>query len=148
MKQDFEIRPWCIEHLNEYAKLYAAAFSCPPWNSHWTVENAAIHIQELMERRHSYGLECIKNHTVVGYLGAASILLDFGRLYEINDVAVDPNMHRQGIGTAMVEQAVADLKQRGVGDISLITFPTGHLPKFYEKCGFKKENRLLMMHVN
>ena len=38
-----------IEHLDDYSRIYAAAFSGEPWNDPWRPEDARIHVRELLE---------------------------------------------------------------------------------------------------
>ena len=47
--QNLIISPITIEHLNQYGAIYAAAFSGEPWNDNWSVEDATIHVRELLE---------------------------------------------------------------------------------------------------
>ena len=47
------IQPIQAAHLERYAEIYAKAFSGEPWNDPWCVEDAAIHIGEIMESNHS-----------------------------------------------------------------------------------------------
>jgi len=48
-----------VEHLQRYGEIYARAFSGEPWNDPWKVEDATIHVKELLENSQSYGLECV-----------------------------------------------------------------------------------------
>ena len=64
------IQPIQAAHLERYAEIYAKAFSGEPWNDPWRVEDAAIHISEIMESRHSYGLEYVVNGEVAGLSSA------------------------------------------------------------------------------
>lgn len=47
--QNLIISPITIEHLTQYGAIYAAAFSGEPWNDDWSVEDATIHVRELLE---------------------------------------------------------------------------------------------------
>ena len=66
MKNNMTIQHFNIEHVERYGEIYAAAFSGEPWKDHWTVENAAIHVRELLESKTAYGLECIIDGKMVG----------------------------------------------------------------------------------
>lgn len=37
-----------MEHIGRYAQIYAATFSGEPWNDSWTVEDAEVHVRELL----------------------------------------------------------------------------------------------------
>ena len=132
-------------HLQQYGEIYARAFSGDPWNDPWKVEDATIHVKELLENRQSYGLECVIDGKVAGFILGTSMLVHYGRTFEINDLAVDPEYQRQGVATKLLKQCLADLKQRGIVAVHLITAGEGILPSFYERFGFKKETEVILM---
>ncbi len=73
------------------------------------------------------------------------MLFHYGRIFEINDLAVDPAYQHRGIARRLLERCLADMKTRGIAGIHLITAGTGILPAFYEEYGFKKENEVILM---
>ena len=72
-------------------------------------------------------------------------LFHYGRTFEINDLAVAPQYQRQGIASRLLEQCLAELKAQGIVGFHLITAREGVLPTFYERFGFKKEERVMLM---
>lgn len=138
-------RPLDLDHLHRYAEIYAAAFSGEPWNDPWKVEDAEIHVRELMEQKTSYGLEYVVDDEVAGFILGTSMLFHYGRTFEIDDLAVHPDYQNQGIATILLQQCIVDAKAQGMAGIHLITAGEGVLPKFYEKHGFKKENEVVLM---
>ncbi len=145
LMQNLIISPITIEHLSQYGAIYAAAFSGEPWNDHWSVEDATIHVRELLESQQHYGLECIIDGNVAGFILGTSMLFHYGRTFEINDLAVAPQYQRQGIASRLLDQCLADLKAQGIVGFHLITACEGVLPAFYERFGFKKEERVMLM---
>jgi ribosomal protein S18 acetylase RimI-like enzyme len=141
----FNIKPITIEHVRRYGEIYAAAFSGEPWNDPWDPEDAIIHVKEILESKQSYGLEYIVDGEIAGFILGASMLFHYGRIFEINDLAVDPAFQGRGIAKALLEQCIADMKERGMAGLNLITEAKGFLPEFYEKYGFKRENRVILM---
>ena len=133
------------EHLNRYGEIYAAAFSGEPWYDHWSVEDATIHVGEILESRQSYGLEYVVDGEVVAFVLGASMLFHYGRTFEINDLAVDPAYQQRGIATQLLKHCLADVKEQGIVGVHLITAAEGILPEFYEKYGFKKETEVILM---
>jgi len=134
-----------IENLERYGEIYAAAFSGEPWNDPWNVEDAIIHVRELLESKQSYGLECIEDGKVVGFILGTSMLFYYGRTFEINDLAVDPAYQRRGVAKLLMESCLADIKAQGMVGVHLITAVEGVLPEFYKRYGFKKENEVILM---
>ncbi len=139
------IKPCTLDHLNRYGAIYAAAFSGEPWNDNWTVEDATVHVKELLESNQHYGLEYVVNGEVAGFILGTSMLFSYGRTFEINDLAVAPKYQHRGIGKALLEKCLEDLKKQDIKGFHLITATEGVLPAFYEKYGFKKENRVMLM---
>ena len=143
--KNMTIKPCTIEHLNQYGAIYAAAFSGEPWNDNWTVEDATIHVGELLESKQHYGLECVVDGEVAGFILGTSMLFHYGRVFEINDLAVSPPYQRQGIASRLLRQCLDDMKSQGMVGFHLITACDGVLPSFYESFGFKKEERVMLM---
>ena len=132
-------------HLREYGRIYAAAFSGEPWNDHWSEEDATVHVKEIMESPQSYGIECVAEGKVAGFLMGTSMLFHYGRTFEINDLAVDPQYQGNGIAKRLMERAVKDLKEMGIVGVHLITAADGWLKDFYAKYGFRREERVMLM---
>ena len=137
----------CIrEHLDRYGEIYAAAFSGEPWNDHWSVEDATVHVGEILDSKQSYGLEYLVDGQVAGFILGASMLFHYGRTFEINDLAVSPEYQGRGIASLLLDRMVADLREQGIKAFHLITAAEGTLPAFYERHGFAKEQQVILMH--
>ena len=143
--KDGMIRACTMDHAARYGEIYAAAFSEEPWNDPWKPEDAEIHVRELLESRQSYGLEYVIDGLVVGFILGTSMLFHYGRTFEINDLAVDPAWQRRGIAKELMDRCLADLKAQGIVAVHLITAGEGILPAFYERCGFQKEQEVILM---
>ncbi len=132
-------------HLREYGRIYAAAFSGEPWNDRWKEEDATVLVKELLESPQHYGLECVVDGIVAGFLLGTSMLFHYGRTFEIDDVAVDPRYQGQGIASLLMDKAMEDLKRMDIVGVHLITASDGWLKDFYAKYGFRKEERVMLM---
>ena len=139
------IQPCDIEHIKRYGEIYAAAFSGEPWNDPWKPEDASIHIGELLESKTAYGLECIVDGQIAGFVLGASMLFHYGKTFEINDLAVDPAYQHRGIAKQLMERILSDIKEQGMVGVHLITAREGFLQSFYERFGFSKEDRVMLM---
>ncbi|MCR4902662.1 MAG: GNAT family N-acetyltransferase, partial [Butyrivibrio sp.] len=133
------------KNVNRYGEIYAKAFAGEPWNDPWKDEDAIIHVQEILESKQSYGLECIVDGEIAGFILGSSMLFHYGRTFEINDLAVDPKFQRKGIAGKLMDKCLSDLKEMGIVGVNLITAGEGILPEFYAKYGFKKENEVILM---
>jgi len=139
------IQQCSINNIKRYGEIYSKAFSGEPWNDNWKIEDANIHIKELLESKQSYGLECITDGKVVGFILGTTMVFHYGRTFEINDLAVEPEYQNKGIGKQLVEQIIKDVKNQGIVGIHLITSANENLKNFYEKFGFKKESDVILM---
>ena len=139
------IKSMTMDHLDRYGEIYAAAFSGEPWNDPWKPEYAKIHVKELLESKQSYGLEYEEDGKVLGFILGTSMLFHYGRTFEINDLAVDPSAQRRGIAKKLIERCLSDIKEQGMVGVHLITAAEGMLPVFYQRYGFKKEDRVVLM---
>ncbi len=139
------IQTCSIDHIERYGEIYAEAFSGEPWNDPWSKEDATIHVRELLESKQAYGLEYVIDGKITGFLVGTSMLFHYGRTFEINDLAVDPAYQRRGIAKQLLEKCLADIKAQGMVGVHLITAGEGTLQSFYEKYGFEKETRVILM---
>ncbi len=147
-KMDAHIQRCTTDHLQRYADIYAEAFSGEPWNDTWTVEDAFVHVSEILESKQSYGLEYMVDGRVAGFILGTSMLFHYGRTFEINDLAVAIEYQGQGIATRLLERCISDLKDQGMKAVHLITASEGVLPRFYQKFGFNKEHRVMLMGMD
>ena len=147
-KMDAHIQRCTTDHLQRYADIYAEAFSGEPWNDTWTVEDAFVHVSEILESKQSYGLEYMVDGRVAGFILGTSMLFHYGRTFEINDLAVAVEYQGQGIATRLLERCISDLKDQGMKAVHLITASEGVLPRFYQKFGFNKEHRVMLMGMD
>ena len=145
VKDKTAIQPCSFEQLDEYGRIYAAAFSGEPWNDPWKPEDAVIHVKELLESKQAYGLEYVSDGKVAGFILGTSMLFHYGRTFEINDLAVDPAYQKRGIAQRLMEVLLADLRKQGIVGVHLITAADAFLPEFYKRFGFQEEKRVILM---
>ncbi len=145
MEEKTIIQLCSMEHLDEYGRIYAAAFSGEPWNDPWKPEDAVIHVKELLESKQAYGLEYVTDGKVAGFVLGTSMLFHYGRTFEINDLAVDPAFQNRGIAKKLMDVLLSDLKEQGIAGVHLITAADAFLPEFYARFGFQKETRVILM---
>lgn len=69
---------------------------------------------------------------VAGFILGSTMLFHYGRVFEINDLAVLPDYQRNGIATKLLKHCVSEMKERGIKGINLIIANNkGMLPEFY-----------------
>lgn len=139
------IQQCSLSHVEQYGIIYADAFSGEPWKDHWTVDDATTHVREILNCKQAFGLEYVKDGQVIGFVLGSSMLFHYGRAFEVNDLAVSPTYQRQGVANELMEALISEMKDRGILSLHLITASEGALPRFYEKLGFTKETRVMLM---
>lgn len=111
-----------------------------------TLEAAASILADLPGHMHMFVAE--SNGKVVG---AATLLIERkfihggGRVGHIEDVAVHRDNQRQGIGTALIQHAIAVARSEGCYKVILDCFDS--LVPFYERMGFRPFNRGLRLDL-
>ncbi len=76
---------------------------------------------------------------IVGHIAISPVTISRGALgwFGLGPVSVWPELHRRGIGGALVKRAIADMRQRGAMGIVLLGSPD-----YYARFGFAREPRL------
>ena len=134
-----------IKNIARYGEIYTAAFSGDPWNDPWGPEDAMIHIKELLESKNAYGLECVVDGEIAGFILGTSMLFHYGRTFEINDLAVSPEYQKKGIAKQLMDKLLGDIKEQGMVGVHLITAGNTFLTDFYGQYGFREEKRVILM---
>jgi GNAT superfamily N-acetyltransferase len=74
---------------------------------------------------------------VDGRIAGFAVVLDELNVAELDGLFVEPSHWRQGIGAALVHEAVHLARDRGLSLITVVANPAAR--EFYEKCGFAVE---------
>lgn len=79
-----------------------------------------------------------------GYVAASPVRLSGspGRWFGLGPVAVDPRWQRQGVGQALVQAALADLRARGAAGVVLLGDPA-----YYARFGFAASGDLSLLSL-
>ena len=72
-----------------------------------------------------------------GRIAGFAVVLDQDGTAELDGLFVEPQLWRQGIGSALVEEAVHDARSRGLSLMTVVANPGAK--EFYEGCGFTVE---------
>lgn len=116
-----EMRP---EHVAQVAALEKQCFSDP-----WSEKSVASELENGL----SHWLVALEGSTVAGYVGSQTVMGET----DMMNIAVHPDFRRQGIGEALVNALVSDLKQRGSRCLTLeVRASNSAAQSLYEKLGF------------
>ena len=121
------------------------AFKEEPWNENWTFEQAYTRIEEIMSARVSRGYVVACGDEIVAMAcGRIMTYLDFKELW-VDELSVHPGYQGNGLGGKMLEYIRQQLKEEGIRNMVLTTERGYPSVKFYEKNGFKQEDRIVFM---
>lgn len=124
-----EILPMTQCHVPQVAALEKICFSDP-----WSENSVAGELSNPL----SCWLVCVENGTVLGYVGAQTVLGET----DMMNLAVIPQARRQGIAESLILNLVAELKRQESHCLSLeVRASNAPARALYEKLGFAQVGR-------
>lgn len=121
-----EILPMSSQHTEAIAQIEKQCFSAP-----WSQKA----IEEELENSNAHFLSVVSNGRVLGYIGVHEVC---GEAY-IDNIAVDPQFRRLGIGEKLIKTAQQNAFERGCEFISLEVRKSNEAAiALYEKLGYQK----------
>lgn len=119
-----KIVPMNLSHVEEIAELEKICFSDP-----WSAKSILSELDNPL----SLWLTAIEENCIAGYVGSQTVLGET----DMMNIAVRPENRRQGIGEALIEALVDQLKQIGSHCLTLeVRISNEPAIKMYEKLGF------------
>jgi ribosomal-protein-alanine N-acetyltransferase len=113
-------------HIEEIAKLEKECFSTP-----WSEDG----LKSELDNNFARFFVAFCGGKIAGYIGSHNIL---GEVY-ITNVAVFPEFRRNGVGKALVEFLVGEMKAENAEFVTLEVRKSNlNAISLYEKCGFEK----------
>ena len=112
-------------HVDQVAELEKRNFNDP-----WSANSIASELNNPL----SYWLVVVQDEVVCGYVGSQTVMNET----DMMNVAVHPDLRRQGIAETLVTTLMDDLKEQGSRCLTLEVRAT-NIPaqKLYEKLGFR-----------
>ena len=131
MNRELEIRESRPCDATGIKKLYVDAFPD---------ENLLPLVRELLNLRQSVlSLVGIRENIVVGHISFTFCNVDEGKdkVALLAPLAVDPTLHKQGIGSALVHSGLRQLENANIGYVFVLGDPA-----YYSRFGFKTEGKV------
>ena len=123
---DLVIEKMTVAHIEDIAKLEKDCFSSP-----WSEDG----LKSELENKFARFFVAFSGDRVAGYIGSHNVL---GEVY-ITNVAVFPDFRRKGVGKALVEFLVDQMKLEKAEFVTLeVRKSNSNAISLYEKCGFEK----------
>ena len=123
---NLEIKEMTCAHIEEIARLEKECFSSP-----WSEDGLKAELNNNFARF----FVAFSGEKVAGYIGSHNVL---GEVY-ITNVAVFPEFRRNGVGEALVEFLVKEMKNENAQFVTLeVRKSNQRAISLYEKCEFQK----------
>jgi len=127
------------EHVVRAARLYTTCFNAPPWDDNWTVEAASKRLETLLSFPNAVGMVAARSaHLVRLAIGHGEPWTD-GLHFSLNELCIHPAEQRQGIGEALLEELMQELRARGVRSMFLFTEKSSLSESFFREKGFEPD---------
>ena len=127
------------------AEVFAEVFNNPPWNEDWPVPSALSRLTEIAGTPGFVGLKVVSDGCMLGFVMGYTESFDTGNDFYLKEMCIIPEMQRQGIGTALLDELRIRLIAAGVRKVYLLTSRDGPAARFYEKNGFYTSEKMIMM---
>jgi len=144
------VRKMTVEDLEECGRVFAAAFSSPPYSEPWTSGSGKTRLAEIFGMPRSLGLVAASDSGpgLEGFILGALESGPQGQSLYCYELAVDPSCHGRGIGKGLMaafEQAGA---AEGADHVWVIAQEGTGATDFYAKRGFRMAGRAKVMGKN
>jgi len=130
------------EDLAACGRIYAEAFSAPPYRERWNMDDAAEMLAGLLARDPESCWCVEEGEQIIGF----AFCTQFGKWRAtIQEFAISPSHQRQGIGTSLMLHVLALFRARGVRSADLVVNRHAGAFGFYQKLGFHQPRDYTLM---
>ncbi len=142
-----KIRPIRLDEAGEASRIIFTNYKNKKYQRSSKLEIEAMFKNYVYKPKYMVAEE---NGGITGFAGYIVSWMDYN-IYQIFWVNVRPEYQKKGIGTALVNKIIQNVKKKK--NVSLILLSTNK-PKFYEKFGFatlmeiKKDSYLMALNLN
>ena len=141
------LTPFTADDIEACLDLFIAVFNRPPWNDTWTTETARDNLEDAFGIPGASGLVARESSEVIGFvLGHREVQSD-DVLFYVKELCVSLEYQGRGVGRQLLIRLEEELKRQNVAGIYLLTFADS-ARMFYEKLGFRVNNRNIVMNKN
>ena len=133
MDLNLEIRPECAGDADIIRGVTEAAFKCNDYSS--GTEGAIIDALRDADAL-TISLVAVIDNETVGHIAFSPVTIEGDHLgwFGLGPVAVRPDLHKRGIGSALIREGLARLKQAGASGCVLVGDPA-----YYGRFGFEND---------
>ena len=131
--------PFTADDVEQAARLYVACFNAPPWDDDWSADAAERRLETLLQFPGAIGLISTSSTKMVGLaIGHCEPWAD-GLHYYLNEICVESEAQRNGVGEALLDEICKTLRAEGVSSVYLLTEISTAAESFFRKQGFEAD---------
>ncbi|UOQ83442.1 GNAT family N-acetyltransferase [Gracilibacillus salinarum] len=134
------------QNMEECTLLYKAVFNAEPWNDGWEYKDAKERLTDIFSNRKFLGIGIYDDdQKLIGFLlGHIERWLTSNHFY-LNEMCVKTELQSNGIGSRLLSEFEITCKEHNISRIYLLTAREGQAEAFYNKNGFYKSPKMMMM---
>jgi aminoglycoside 6'-N-acetyltransferase I len=141
-----ELREFSLQDLEPCVKVFIKIFSREPWNDRWpSVERARQYLTDLTGIPGFRGYLALQDEWIVGLCFGHKRRWWQGDEYYVNEMGVDPDVQRSGVGSKLIAFAEGHLRAEGIEYIALLTERDIPAERFWHKQGYSQEHQTIFM---
>lgn len=134
-----------LNDLDEMVDIFIETFNCEPWNDNWTYETAYKRLHAMINVEDFYGLCAYKDGILCGMILGCMEQYYNGIMFNLREFCVNNKLRGLGIGSKIINELENRLRHKGVTEMNLVTMINNKTEGFYNKCGYKEYNSMVMM---
>ena len=131
--------------LLKCTKTFIHVFNQEPWNDEWSTETAKQYLLDYTNTPGFMGIIAVEGEEIIGFIFGARKLWWSGDEFFINEMCVNVEKQKTGVGSMLMKFLMKELDSDGVSYISLLTNRDIPAETFYKKYGFIEINRLMFL---
>lgn len=131
--------------LNEIIEVFIEAFNSEPWNDSWTIQTSYKRLSPIIITEGFFGLSAYQDNKMCGFIMGYFEQYCDEKEFVIKEFAIRNAGRGQGIGSQLLMEFEKRLREKGVKKITLLTLKGNLTEHFYEKNGFKTNNKITFM---
>ena len=113
-------------------------------NGQWTKDTVYKRIHQVWSREDSYCLMMLENQKIIAFAMGYFEQYDDCKTYDLIEIVVAVEYQGKGIGTSLMQELEAEVKEKGAMNIQLQAVNDEPHEQFYGKLGYKNVSNLVL----
>ncbi len=130
---------------DDLTESFVRTFNAAPWYDHWTEQTASKRLQNLKDTPNFEGMTAYAGEQLCGAILGRGEQYDDGMYFQIIEFWTIPPMQGSGLGSRLLAEFMAHLKEKGYRKVFLLTMKGERTEGFYQKQGFSTAEGMCLM---